>query len=171
MAASARTITPLVLGRHLSLRSRLILGYGIVVSLTMIFGLFMFVHLNIIRNRQEQLNSHVTIDARYFIEAFTAIADAQRQVDRYLLQPDDSRYRDAVRQFHMLERTIERLERDAHNRAMREHLKRIQAQASTYRPIFNETSTSITAQQRRRDDLYTRFLQQYQTIEQAISNA
>jgi rsbT co-antagonist protein RsbR len=171
MAESARTTAPLALGRDLSLRSRLILGYGIVVSLTLIFGLFMFVHLSAIRNRLEQLSSDVTIDTRYSIEAFTAIADAQRQVDRYLLQPDESRYRDAVRQFDTLQRTIERLQRDAHNPAMREHLKRIQAQAATYRQIFDETSTSITAQQRMRDDLYTMFLQQYQTIEQAISNA
>jgi rsbT co-antagonist protein RsbR len=171
MAASARTTAHLALGRDMSLRSRLILGYGIVVSLTLIFGLFMFVHLSAIRNRLEQLSSDVTIDTRYSIEAFTAIADAQRQVDRYLLQPDESRYRDAVRQFDTLQRTIERLQRDAHNPAMREHLKRIQAQAATYRQIFDETSTSITAQQRMRDDLYTMFLQQYQTIEQAISNA
>ena len=155
----------------MSLRSRLILGYGIVVSLTLIFGLFMFVHLSAIRNRLDRLSADVTADTRYSIEAFTGIADAQRQVDRYLLQPDESRYRDAVRQFDALQRTIERLQRDAHNPAMREHLKRIQAQAATYRQIFDETSTSITAQQRMRDDLYTMFLQQYQTIEQAISNA
>jgi anti-anti-sigma regulatory factor/HAMP domain-containing protein len=155
----------------MSLRSRLILGYGIVVSLTLIFGLFMFVHLSAIRNRLEQLSSDVTIDTRYSIEAFTAIVDAQRQMVRYLLQPDESRYRDAVRQFDALQRTIERLQRDAHNPAMREHLKRIQAQAATYRQIFDETSTSITARQRMRDDLNTMFLQQYQTIEQAISNA
>jgi|GEM_PF-1406102 len=171
MAASARTITPLVLGRHVSLRSRLILGYGIVVSLTLIFGLFMFVHLSAIRNRLDRLSADVTIDTRYSIEAITAIADVQRQLDQYLLQPDERRYRDAVRQFDTFQRTIERLERDAHNRAMREHLKRIQVQASTYRQIFDETSNSITAQQRMRDDLYTTFLQQYQTIEQAISNA
>jgi hypothetical protein len=32
-------------------------GNGIVVSLTLIFGLFMFVHLSAIRNRLEQLSS------------------------------------------------------------------------------------------------------------------
>ena len=67
MAASARTTAHLALGRDMSLRSRLILGYGIVVSLTLIFGLFMFVHLSAIRNRLEQLSSDVTIDTRYSI--------------------------------------------------------------------------------------------------------
>ncbi|MGQ9826801.1 MAG: STAS domain-containing protein [Roseiflexus sp.] len=168
---SNRTTTPQSPGRDLSLRLRLILGYSIVVSLTLIFGLFMFVHLNTIRDRLDRLSVDVTADTRYSVEVVAAVADVQRQVDRYLLQPDEGRYRDAVRQFDMLQRLLERLETEVNNPAMRDHLKRIMAITATYRQAFDDTSRNIIDQQRTRDELYMTFLQQYKTIEEAISNA
>lgn len=100
-----------------------------------------------------------------------AVADAQRAIDRYLQQPNERNYHDAVRQLDMLQRTIDRLERDTRNSAMVSHLRRIKNQTVAYRQIFDDTHNGIVSQQRTRDDLYTSFLQQYQTIEQAISNA
>ncbi|GIW01543.1 STAS domain-containing protein [Roseiflexus sp.] len=171
MATSAHTTSPSLIGRDMSLRARLILGYGIIVSLTLIFGLFMLTYTRGVRDRLETLSADVTIDTRYSIEAVTAIAEAQRALDRYLQQPNERHYQEAARQIDFLQRTIERLERDAHNPAMVGHLRQIGNQAATYRQIFEETRNSIAARQRARDDLYTAFLQQYQTIEQAISNA
>lgn len=155
----------------MSLRLRLILGYSIVVSLTLIFGLFMFVHLNTISDRLDRLSVDVTADTRYSVEVVAAVADVQRQVDRYLLQPDEGRYRDAVRQFDMLQRLLERLKTEVNNPAMRDHLKRIMTITATYRQAFDDTSRNIIDRQRTRDELYTTFQQQYQTIEEAISNA
>ncbi|MCS6842457.1 MAG: HAMP domain-containing protein [Roseiflexus sp.] len=171
MATSVRTIKPPSIGREMSLRARLILGYGIVVSLTLVFGLFTLFHLRNIRDRLETLSADVTVDTRYSIEAVTAIADAQRAVDRYLQQPNKRTYQDAERQLDVLQQTIERLERDARNLAMSSHLRQIGQQAATYRQIFNDIHASIVIQQRTRDDLYTTFSQQHQTIEEAITNA
>ncbi|MDW8213708.1 MAG: anti-anti-sigma factor, partial [Roseiflexaceae bacterium] len=72
----------------MSLRTRLILGYGIVVSLTLVFGLFTLFHLRGIRDRLQTLSADVAINTRYSVEAVTAIANAQRAVDRYLQQPN-----------------------------------------------------------------------------------
>ncbi len=155
----------------MSLRSRLILGYGIVVSLTLVFGLFNLFHMRGIRDRLEALSADVTIDARYSIEAVAAIAEAQRMVDRYLQQPDERNYQDAVRQLNMLQQTIHHLSQNARDPAMVSHLQRIATQADMYRQIFEETHNGLVSQQRMRDELYTTFLQQYQAIEQAISNA
>lgn len=155
----------------MSLRTRLILGYGIVVSLTLVFGLFTLFHLRGIRDRLQALSADVAIDTRYSVEAVTVIADAQRAIDRYLQQPNERNYQEAIRQINVLQQTVGRLERDARNPAMVSHLRRIGNQAVTYRQIFEETHNSIVAQQRTRDDLYTTFLQQYQIIEQSISNA
>jgi anti-anti-sigma regulatory factor/HAMP domain-containing protein len=155
----------------MSLRSRLILGYAIVVSLTLVFGLFTFFHMRGIRDRLETLSVDVTINTRYSIEAVTAIADAQRAIDRYLQQPNKRNYQDAVRQLEALQQTISRLERDACNPAMVDHLRRIENQTTVYQQIFEEIRSGIVAQQRTRDELYTTFLQQYQTIERTISNA
>jgi len=171
MVTSAHTTRHTSIGRDMSLRTRLILGYGIVVSLTLVFGLFMFVHLRSIRDRLAELSANVTADVQYSVEAITAIAETQRIIDRYLQQPDQTRHQEATRQLNALQRTLEHLEVKAHNPAMREHLKRIIDQAATYRQIFDDTSKSITEQQQARDHLYTTFLSQYQTIEQAISNA
>lgn len=171
MATSARTLSPTAIGRDMSLRTRLILGYGIVVSLTLVFGLFTLFHLRGIRDRLQALSADVAIDTRSSVEAVTAIADAQRTIDRYLQQPNERNYQDAIRQINVLQQTVGRLERDARNPAMVSHLRRIGNQAVTYRQIFEETHNSIVAQQRTRDDLYTAFLQQYQIIEQSISNA
>ncbi len=171
MATPAPAIRHIPIERTMSLRSRLILGYGIVVSLTLVFGLFTLFHLRDIRDRLEALSANVTIDAHHSIEAITAVADAQRAIDRYLQQPNERNYQDAVRQLDMLQRTIDRLERDTRNSAMVSHLRRIKNQTVAYRQIFDDAYNGIVSQQRTRDDLYASFLQQYQTIEQAVSNA
>ncbi len=158
-------------GQRLSLRARLILGYAVVISLTLVFGLITVFYLRGIRDRIETLSTDVPADVRYSIETIQSLTETQRWIERYLQQPTDANYREATRQLGILQQTIERLKTRANNPAMQEHLQRIANQAVVYRQIFDDTHTSLTTQQRTRDELYATFLQQYQTIEQAISNA
>ncbi len=158
-------------GQRLSLRARLILGYAVVISLTLVFGLITVFYLRSIRDRIETLSTDVPADVRYSIETIQSLTETQRWIERYLQQPTDANYREATRQLGILQQTIERLKTRAHNPAMQEHLQRIANQAVVYRQIFDDTHTSLTTQQRTRDELYATFLQQYQTIEQSISNA
>ncbi|MFQ3631846.1 STAS domain-containing protein [Roseiflexus sp.] len=171
MASLAHTTHQRSFGQRLSLRARLILGYAVVISLTLVFGLITVFHLRSMRDRIETLSTDVPADVRYSIETLQSLTETQRWVERYLQQPTDANYREATRQLGILQQTIERLQTRAHNPAMQEHLQRIANQAVVYRQIFDDTHTNLTTQQRTRDELYATFLLQYQTIEQSISNA
>lgn len=171
MASLAHTTHQRSFGQRLSLRARLILGYAVVISLTLVFGLITVFYLRGIRDRIETLSTDVPADVRYSIETLQSLTETQRWIERYLQQPTDANYREAIRQLDILQQTIERLQTRAHNPAMQEHLQRIANQAVVYRQIFDHTHTSLTNQQRTRDELYATFLLQYQTIEQSISNA
>lgn len=167
--ASDRRSTPML--SRLGLRIQLLLGYGAVMVLTIIFAVLLFQRIGLISRQVDQLGQNAATDIRLGTEAIITIGNAQRAVDRYLQQPNETTYQTSVTQLEQLQQTIARLQTNARNPALRDHLQRIDGLIETYAGTFTTISASMAGQEQLRQELDSSFLNQYQTIETAIAYA
>lgn len=156
---------------RLGLRIQLLLGYGAVMVLTIIFAVLLFQRIGLISRQVDQLGQNAATDIRLGTEAIITIGNAQRAVDRYLQQPNETTYQTSVTQLEQLQQTIARLQTNARNPALRDHLQRIDGLIETYAGTFTTISASMAGQEQLRQELDSSFLNQYQTIETAIAYA
>ncbi len=157
--------------RSMALRTRLLLAYGVIVCMSIALGIYLFHRINLIRDQTTMLSGNVATDVRHSVQALATVADAQRAVDQYLLQPDDASHRAALMRLEALDQTIRRLQGKAHNPALRDHMARLSRQILTYHEVFDQISANIAQQQVLNRELDTAFFAQYQAIETALANA
>src|SRR5262245_58995773 len=81
--------------RNLSLRTRILLGFGLVLLVAAALALFLVLRVADLNSRIKQLNTSATFEATTGAHVAAQVAASQRLVERYISQPQQDNLQSA----------------------------------------------------------------------------
>jgi len=157
--------------RNLNLRSRILLGYGLVLVLAAGLALFLVFRVGDLNSRVKQLNSSVTFEATAGARVAAQVAATQRLVERYLRQPQPDNLQSAQFSLQELTSEIERSRATLTGSSQRQRLDDLEQRLAAYLATFQSLSTLIKAQEPLRDSLNTHLARSNTLLKGALTGS
>jgi anti-anti-sigma regulatory factor/HAMP domain-containing protein len=141
--------------RNLNLRTRILLGYGLILVLAAALALFLGLRVAELNSQIKQLNDSATFEATTGARVATQIATTQRLVERYLRQPQPENLQSAQFSLQELTTAINRAHTSLSGAAQRPSRDDLDQRLASYLTAFQSLSVLISAQEPLRTTLQT----------------
>jgi anti-anti-sigma regulatory factor/nitrogen fixation/metabolism regulation signal transduction histidine kinase len=137
----------------LRLRTRILLGYGLMFALIAALGLFLTFRTAALNSQIQQLSAEVEIEAATSSHLASAVAVTQQAIDRYLQQPQPDNLRTATEALQRLTNEVSSARAVLVSRQQRQHLDQLADQVAQYQDSFQALSALLDSQTAIRSDL------------------
>jgi rsbT co-antagonist protein RsbR len=141
--------------RNLSLRTRILLGFGLVLLLAVALALFLVLRVADLNSRIKQLNSSATFEATTGARVAAQVAASQRLVERYISQPQRENLQSAQFSLQELATEVERARATLSESTQQSRLDELDRRLATYLATFQSLHLLIEDQKPLQDNLNT----------------
>ena len=141
--------------RNLNLRTRILLGFGLVLLLAAALALFLVLRLADLNSRIKQLNTSATFEATTGARVAAQVAASQRLVERYISQPQQDNLQSAQFSLQELATEVERARTALAEPAQRPQLDELDQRLAVYLTTFQALHLLIEDQSPLHDSLNT----------------
>jgi hypothetical protein len=145
------------MGWHtLRLRTRILLGYGLILILTSLLTLFLNSRANALNEQIKELNDTVARETTLGVQLDGQVASTQQAIDHYLLQPVPQNLRTAYDSLLLLSDTLSTAQTITTNAAQRQRLTALSAQLGAYQRGFQDLTPCCSTRRRSSTERATR---------------
>ena len=132
--------------RNLKLRTRILLGFGLVLLLAAALALFLVLRVADLNSRIKQLNTSATFEATTGARVAAQVAASQRLVERYISQPQQENLQSAQFSLQELETEVERARITLAGSAQQPRLDELDRRLAAYLATFQSLRLLIEEQ-------------------------
>lgn len=132
--------------RHLNLRTRILLGYGVILMLACSLALLLVLRINKLNDEIGQINASVAAATDASVRLAARVSDTQQTVDRYLQQPLVVERETVTASLAGLTSEVEELRQKLTNPAQRERLDHLGTTLATYWSTLDEMGVLLEEQ-------------------------
>jgi signal transduction histidine kinase/DNA-binding response OmpR family regulator len=158
------------MGWHtLRLRTRILLGYGLILVLTSLLTLFLNSRTNALNEQIKQLNDAVARETTLGVQLDGQVATTQQAIDRYLQQPQPNNLRTANESLRRLADKIAAAQAVLASPQQRQRLDDLAKQMMLYQKSFQTLSALIESQATLAGDLNQHLFDASMTLNTAIT--
>jgi signal transduction histidine kinase/CheY-like chemotaxis protein len=158
------------MGWHtLRLRTRILLGYGLILVLTSLLTLFLNSRTNALNEQIKQLNDAVARETTLGVQLDGQVATTQQAIDRYLQQPQPDNLRTANESLQRLADKIAAARAVLASPQQRQRLDDLAKQMTLYQKSFQTLSALIDSQATLAGDLNQHLFDASMTLNTAIT--
>ena len=141
--------------RNLNLRTRILLGFGLVLLLAAALALFLVLRVADLNSRIKQLNTSASFEATTGARVAGQVAVTQRLVERYNSQPQPENLQSAQFSLQELATEVDRARTTLADSAQRPRLDELERRLAAYLATFQSLNVLIEDQKLLRDSLNT----------------
>jgi anti-anti-sigma regulatory factor/nitrogen fixation/metabolism regulation signal transduction histidine kinase len=141
------------LWHDLRLRTRILLGYGLMFALIVALGAFLAFRTAALNSQIQQLNAEVELEVATGSHLASAVAVTQHAVDRYLQQPQPGNLQTATESLQRLTNEVANARAVLVSPQQRQHLDQLVDQVAQYQNSLQALSTLLDSQVSIRGDL------------------
>jgi rsbT co-antagonist protein RsbR len=141
--------------RNLNLRTRILLGFGLILLLAAALALFLVLRVADLNGRIKQINTSATFEATTGARVAAQVAMTQRLVERYLSQPQPENLQSAQFSLQELATEVDRARTTLADSAQRPRLDELEQRLAAYLATFQSLKLLIQDQQPLRASLNT----------------
>jgi anti-anti-sigma factor len=141
--------------RNLKLRTRILLGFGLVLLLAAALALFLVLRVADLNSRIKQLNTSATFEATTGARVAAQVAATQRLVERYISQPQQENLQSAQFSLQELATEVDRARTTLADSPQRPRLDELEQRLARYLATFQSLNLLIEEQEPLRTSLNT----------------
>jgi anti-anti-sigma factor len=141
--------------RNLNLRTRILLGFGLILVLAAALALFLVLRVAGLNSRIRQLNTSATFEAATGARVAAQVGATQRLVERYLSQPQQDNLQSAQFSLQELATAVDRARTTLADSTQRPRLDELEQRLAAYLATFHSLSLLIEDQKPLRASLNT----------------
>src|SRR5262245_34243622 len=141
--------------RNLNLRTRILLGFGLVLLLAVALALFLVWRVADLNSQIKQLNTNATYEATTGARVAGQVAATQRVVERYISQPQQENLQSAQFSLQELATEVDRARTTLADSAQRPRLDELEQRLAAYLATFQSLNMLIEDQKPLRTSLNT----------------
>ncbi len=145
--------------RHMKVRTRILLGYSLILGLTLFVLLFFFLRMEALHHEVEQYSTSQAAETIAGQQLTRQLTLAQQAIDRYLQDPQSAPLALAMQALENLEAELPHTRAALTNPHQQQQLDDLALQINIYHQSFQTLSASITAEQTLWIDLNTRLIE------------
>src|SRR4029453_3417965 len=131
------------LWHDLRLRTRILLGYGLMFALIVALGAFLAFRTAALNSQIQQLNAEVELEVATGSHLASAVAVTQHAVDRYLQQPQPGNLQTATESLQRLTNEVANARAVLVSPQQRQHLDQLVDQVAQYQNSLQALSTLL----------------------------
>lgn len=155
-----------------SLRTRILLGYGLILGLASALALFLVLRVDALNQNMQQLNNSVASETDIGVHMTADVLGAQYAVGRYLQQPQPEHLEGVYEALRQLTANIEQNQAVLSNSTQEALLVRdLKHQIQAYHSTFESVSRLIKEQEPIRSDLNQHLLRTASLLTNAVAQA
>src|SRR4029079_13313369 len=132
--------------RYMNLRTRILLGYGLILVLAAALALFLLLRIGALNGRIKQINDSVVEEASIGTRVVNLVDTTQRAVERYLRAPQQSHYQEAYAALQELAAELKSDRNASINSTQRERMDDMSQRLVTYQNTFQSLDSLVKAQ-------------------------
>jgi signal transduction histidine kinase/DNA-binding response OmpR family regulator len=137
----------MLMGWHtLSLRTRILLGYALILVLASGLTVFLIARANVLNTQIIELNDEVERETALGVQLDRQVAGTQQAIDRYLLQTTPQNLDAANNSLRQVTDTLTTAQNGTTTPAQQERLTRLESQLGTYQGRFQELTALLATQ-------------------------
>jgi anti-anti-sigma regulatory factor/HAMP domain-containing protein len=136
-----------MLWNNLRLRTRILLGYGLVIALSVALVFFLLIRTNSLNARIRDLSAEVTNEAATGAHLTAQVAATQQLIDRYLQQPVPANLQAASASLRQLTDDVEDARARLADPEQRQRRDNLSGELLAYQDTFKRLSTLLETQQ------------------------
>jgi anti-anti-sigma factor len=130
----------------MNLRTRILLGYGLILVLAAALALFLLLRIGALNGRIKQINDSVVEEASIGTRVVNLVDTTQRAVERYLRAPQQSHYQEAYAALQELAAELKSDRNASINSTQRERMDDMSQRLVTYQNTFQSLDSLVKAQ-------------------------
>ncbi|HET9221730.1 MAG TPA: hypothetical protein VFO07_04465, partial [Roseiflexaceae bacterium] len=138
---------------NLRLRTRILLGYGLMFALVAALGVFLTLRTATLNSQIQQLSAQVEKEVATSSQLASAVATTQQAIDRYLQQPQPDNLRTATESLQHLTNEVSSARAVLVSPRQGQHLDQLVDQVAQYQSSFQTLSALLDSQTTFRRDL------------------
>lgn len=157
--------------QSLNVRTRILLGYGLILGLTAALAFFLAFRIETLNAQIARLNTSVAIEADIGAQLAARVSSTQQSIDRYLQQPRPDNLQSARESLQGLHEAVARAHTGLTGSAQLQRIDALARQAVAYEAAFQNLSTLMQEQASIRRSLSTQLFASSTSVNTTIANA
>lgn len=141
--------------QHLSLRTRLFLGYGLLLLITAALIVYLIAQSSALNTRLQAFYLRVTHEVTTSLALEEAVTTTEQAIDRYLQQPQPTRLTEAQAALRRLEEATAQSEEGLYTPGQQERLAELKGHVASYKASFESLNELLADQADTRSALST----------------